>query len=519
MKKIKIYSYLLTISLVTLFTSCSKDALDKVNVNRNNPNDVQAKFILTDMITSTAFSVVGGDISLYASVYLEHEAGVFGQMFNAETRTGEPVQSTTYNNSWGSIYQNIKGLKIIITKTAAGGSEEGNDVTGGIAKILLAYNLGVLTDFFGDSPFSEAGVTKSDGSPAILQPKIDQQSALYPQIQTLLDEALVLLAKTDAAASGPVGNQDLIYGGDKNKWIKAAHGLKARYLMHTTKRAANLAVDMEKVLEHISKAFTNSTNEFAFDNYNGTSNVNPLFGFSNARDAFGVSHSLVARFKDLNDPRGGQAFMDYNFAQLSLNGALTASAPNGNPVQQQYVYPISIAEYATTAPTLLLSYHELMFLKAEALVRLNRKEEAKDALKTGIIHAFANLERTLKATNTAYGMGAAIDLSTPVATAYYDNFVLPRFTANALKETMVQKYLAFYGASGESTEAYNDYRRLKAMGEDFITLENPLNAAGKFPLRFTYGNSDVTANPGIKAAYGDGAYIFTENVWWAGGTR
>jgi hypothetical protein len=519
MKKLKIYSFLLPTFALTLFSSCSKEALDKVNANRNNPNDVQAKFILTDVITSTAFSVAGGDISLYASVYVEHEAGVWGQMYNAETRTGEPVQSTTYNNSWGSIYQNIKGLKIVIAKTTAGGPEEGNEVTAGIAKVLLAYNLGVLTDFYGDAPYSEAGVINRDGSPAVLQPKIDQQSELYPQIQTLLDEALVLLEKTDAAASGAIGNQDLIYGGDKNKWIKAAHGLKARYLMHTTKRTANLAVDMEKVLDHISKAFTSSSDEFAFDHYDGTSNVNPLFGFSNARDAFGVSHSLVTKFKNLNDPRGGQAFMDYNFVQLSLNNALAISAPNGNPVQQQYVYPISIAAYATTAPTLLLSHHELMFLKTEALVRLNRKEEAKDALKSGIISAFTNLERTLNATNTAYGMGAVIDLSITVATAYYDNFVLPRFTANALEETMLQKYLAFYGASGESTEAFNDYRRLKAMGEHFITLENPLNANGKFPLRFTYGNSDVTANPAVKSAYGDGGYVFIENVWWAGGTR
>jgi len=81
-------------------------------------------------------------------------------------------------------------------------------------------------------------------------------------------------------------------------------------------------------------------------------------------------------------------------------------------------------------------------------------------------------------------------------------------------------HLAFYGASGEATEAFNDYRRLKALGEEaFIGLANPLNAQNKFPLRFPYGNSDVSANPNIKTAYGDGSYIYTENVWWAGGTR
>ena len=53
----------------------------------------------------------------------------------------------------------------------------------------------------------------------------------------------------------------------------------------------------------------------------------------------------------------------------------------------------------------------------------------------------------------------------------------------------------------------------------YITLENPKNATTGFPLRFGYGSSDTTTNPNIKAAFGDGSYVFTENVWWAGGTR
>jgi ABC-type transporter Mla subunit MlaD len=83
---------------------------------------------------------------------------------------------------------------------------------------------------------------------------------------------------------------------------------------------------------------------------------------------------------------------------------------------------------------------------------------------------------------------------------------------------MVQKYIAFYGANGESTEAYNDIRRLKAMGENFIELANPNNAT-RFPLRYGYGNSDTTANPNVKEAFGTGQYVYTEPVWWAGGSR
>lgn len=526
MKHLNIAGLFLIASLTVFNASCSKSELDKVNRNLNNPTDVQAKFILPDIITSTAFSVISGDISLYASVYMEHESGVWGQMYNAETRTVEPVASTTYTNSWNSIYNNIKALKIAIAKTSEGGPEEGNDVTCGIAKVLLAYNLGVLTDFFGDVPFTQSGIVNPDGSPAYMQPTVDKQSDLYPQIQTLLDEAIVLLAGEDNALSGAMGGQDFLYGGDGEQWIKAAYALKARYLMHTLKISADKDGDLEKVLEYTDHSFENADDEMKFTVYDGGSNVNPLFGFSNSRDALGASESLVKKFKALNDPRGKQAFMEYTslspfrLTALSEEDALEWAAPNGTPDQQQYTYSISMAEYAPTAPTMMFSYHELLFLKAEALIRLQRTAEAELVLKDAIVHAFANLGAALKSTNDNMPLsGANINLSSAVAESYFTTSVLPRFTADPLKETMLQKYLAFYGASGESTEAYNDYRRLKALGEEnFITLENPLNN-NKFPLRFTYGNSDVLANPNVSSIYGDGSYVYTENVWWAGGTR
>lgn len=520
MKKTKIFGLVSIVLMAFFISSCSKTELDRVNRNLNNPTDVQAKFIVTDLITSTAFNVAAGDISLYSSIYVEHEAGVWNQTYNAEVRNGEPQSATTYNNAWGSIYNNIKAAKIAIAKTSAGGAEAGNDVTCGISKVLLAYNLGVLTDFFGDVPFSESGIMNPDGSPAFMQPQIEKQSALYPQIQTLLDEAIVLFASTDHASSGAIGAQDLLYGGSKSKWLKAAYGLKARYLMHTLKVSSDVNGDLTKILDYTSKSFASAADEMAFDVYDGSTQINPLFGFSNTRDALGVSQSLATKFKDLNDPRGDQAFMDYDFVQLSIDDALDGAAPNGTPLQQQFVYPISMAEYAPTAPSIMLSYHEVKFLEAEALVRLGQTTDAGPVLQDAITAAFANLERSLHSTDDAYGIGATIDLGETVASDYFTNEVSPRFTANPLKETMLQKYLAFYGASGEATEAYNDYRRLKALNEqDFIGLQNPLNAQGKFPLRFGYGNSDVAANPNVKTAYGDGSYVYSENVWWAGGTR
>ena len=82
---------------------------------------------------------------------------------------------------------------------------------------------------------------------------------------------------------------------------------------------------------------------------------------------------------------------------------------------------------------------------------------------------------------------------------------------------MIQKYLGFWGANGETVETYADIRRIKAEGKgDIYGLINK----GKFPLRCPYGQDDIVANPNITAVYTDaGNYVFSENVWWAGGNR
>ena len=79
--------------------SCSEDKMDRINQDRDNAHDVDAKFILTDVITSTAFSNVGGDFNHYFSSYIEQEVGIYNQLWNAETRLSEVYASSTFLSS------------------------------------------------------------------------------------------------------------------------------------------------------------------------------------------------------------------------------------------------------------------------------------------------------------------------------------------------------------------------------------------------------------------------------------
>ncbi|WP_206688037.1 SusD/RagB family nutrient-binding outer membrane lipoprotein [Aestuariibaculum marinum] len=466
--------------------SCSEDKLDDINKNVNDPSEVGSSLIITDVMVNSAFSVVGSDLAFYASTYIEHNVGIFGQMNQAEIRVAQPTSSTTYNNSWGSIYTNLLNLKDIINKCSAGGSEEGNFHTLGIAQILTAYNLGILTDVMGDVPYSEAlqpGI--------IFTPILDSQEAIYTELFTLLDSAITNLQKD--STFGSLGAQDVIYGGDEEKWLKMAYGLKARHTMRLSLKSPDYA----SVISFANNSFSSASEQCQFD-YNGTSSTSPFQQFYDDRDYFGASTSLHNKLVSRNDPRDDIFFIEH---PDSSEGILFA--PNGEPEQAQGKYAISgITDIM--APTYLLSYHEIEFLKAEAYARLDQLENAKTALKNAITAAFTKVN---------------VGLATADAETYYTDELEPKLTDSdaALEEIMVQKYIAFF--EEEAVEAYNDIRRLNAMGEDFIQLDNPLNSTIGFPLRFTYGSDDVTTNVNVRDAYGNGTYVYSENVWWAGGSR
>lgn len=514
----KIKKYSVIIFSIVFMSACTEDIMDEINNNENNPSEADARLIMTDVMTATAFSTVGGTVSFYSSIYIEHEGGVQQQAYNAETRL-ESASASTNNNDYNSIYENIRNIKTVIKKTSEGGNESYNKVTLGVAKLFLAYNAAVLTDIFGDTPYLQASEYDENGQPKYMQPDIDKQEDIYKDIMKNLDEALVFLGKADKYG---MGEQDLIYGGDAEKWKKVAYGLKARYLMRTLFRSTDKNKDLNEIVANVDKSFTSYKEQFMFDHYNGSSTINPLYAISvgSYRDLLGASLSFIEKLVDRNDPRGILMYNDYyTDAESDITDVTILKGKafkNGDGDMQAYVYPISYSNLAKTMPTFMLSYHELLFLKAEALVRLNKKTEAEAALKTAIdasIYAFVKCVNNGK---TSLKGKTAISIESTDIDSYFTNSVKPLFDANPVKEIMIQKYIAFNGASGESLEAYNDYRRLKAMGEDFIELKNPKNT-DKFPHRFPYGNSGTTANQKIKAIFGDGSYVYKEPVWWAGG--
>ena len=133
-----IKTYISVSLLAGAMFACSEDKLDTINKNPDNAPGVDAKFILTDAITSTAFYNIGNDFNHYFASYVEHEVGVFNQLYNAEMRQSEVYASSTFNNAWMNAYSTLKNARIIIDKCSDTGTQPGNYTTKGMGEVLAA---------------------------------------------------------------------------------------------------------------------------------------------------------------------------------------------------------------------------------------------------------------------------------------------------------------------------------------------------------------------------------------------
>jgi hypothetical protein len=467
----KKYRFLYVVFAIALFlVGCSEGLMDTINKERNNSTDMTTKNILPSIGMRTAFQTAGTDYAWYASVYVEHSAGTWGQQSTADKRVAQNDNSM-FNNNWVSSFSIINSCQIIEEKCNYGGEEFPNFVTFGITEVLEAYNWGVLVDLFGDIPYTEA-VKGAENT----HPVFDKAEAIYPKVQAKLDSAIVHLKK---GGTSP-GAKDYYYNGSTAKWIKAAYALKARYFMRLTNADTKAS---SNALSCMANAFSSNADDLLFNSYdsNSASGENPWFQFLNDRTGLSASKNLHDVMDTRNDPRISTYF------DLSSG---TKWAPNGTADQNQGgVYYISNFCQDASAPTPIITYHELKFIQAEAEFRTNASTWK------------ASLKQAIEASFTYNGLTASS------ADTYFDADVATRLTAgNELNEIMTQKWIALYEA--EAIEAYNDYRRTKIPA---MTNPNNLTQTGGFVNRFAYGLSDVSSN----GANTPKINVFTDKLFWA----
>lgn len=469
---------ILSLMLISvLFFSCSEDKMDEVNKDQNNTTEMQSKNILPDLLLKSGFESTATDIAWYATVYIEHNAGTWNQSHQADRRVAQNA-SSLLNNSWNSLYDVMNIAKTIIRQTdPETGSEPTEFFMRGIAEIMMAYNLAIATDGWGEVPYTEAFLGLANVTPAF-----DKQSAIYNEIQSLLDAAIVDIGKGGPAYPA----KDYIFGslganGSKAAWLKTAYALKARFALRLTNIKGTQAA--QDALAAIANAYTSNSDNMVLTGFAvALPGSNPWGEFWYWRDHLSVSTTIFDLMNERSDPRASAYFSSTDPADIAPIGA-------ADQVQGGYSQSLFTSGFdAMAADILMFTYHELKFIEAEAKFRVG------DATWT------TSLQEAIQASFDLVGVDGAAD--------YYTNNVAPRLTSgNELKEILTQKYIAFYDR--EAIEAYNDYRRT-----GFPEMKNPNNATVGFINRFPWALSETSSNSANVPSY----TIF-DKVWWAGGNE
>ena len=420
-------SYIIKLGTILLLTviigSCKKWIDPKINENPDAVIDVPFNLLLPAIEGNIGYIAGGMDLRGINGMWAQYVSGQARQ--SATIGKNYIITEADVNNLWDSFYNGIlMDLYTYIQKTG-----DDNPQARGVGKVLMAFCMGSVTDLWGDVPYSEA--FQGNGN---LKPKYDTQESIYATINTLLTDAMTDLGTDNTANLIPLGSgsNDLIYNGNKTKWIAAAHSLRARYANHLSKKGT---VDYNAVLADCAAGISSNGNDMEIEFGTTESNANPLYQFDVQRGDVAPSASF-ATFA-AGDPRLA-VFTDGDFG--SFYGSISSPVP-------------------------LMTYVETKFIESEAnLMAASPSQTA----------ANSAYDEAVTASLAKFGVSDAAWLTNNTSGVLGDR---------NLQNIIEAKYIALF----MQAEGYNDFRRTG------YPVLNP-TAGTAVPVRYPYATDERLYN-------------------------
>ncbi|WP_224997621.1 SusD/RagB family nutrient-binding outer membrane lipoprotein [Cesiribacter sp. SM1] len=485
--------------LLALATSSCDDFFD-VNESPNSLTEVPPATLLPPIISTLGYYAYG-NFSLYTGSIMQYYAGHRGQPLQYAQLD---FRASDTDNSWSAIYSGVLEDAAALQQQATV-TEQPAYV--GIAQILKANSYLLLTDIYGDIPFSQA-----NNIDEFITTEYDAQEAVYNGIIEMLNNGIENVQADDASY---VGDEDLIYEGDMDKWVRYANTLKLRALNHLSLRQPNAAQEFLSTNPLLMESNADNALVPFFDDVN---QYNPRYQFDNVsgREDAAVSETFVNMLTALNDPR----FL-YYFEPIR-NGDLEGTVAGNYPGDTQddsgreRFSRVGLSLAGPDAPAVLASYAETQFIIAEVMQRAGNAAAAQEAYENAVT-ASLNYHSAVAGGATYPGTGVEIpEISEDdIATYLAQQTVSYSAAANKLERIMEQKYIALYTMP---YEAWVDYRRVG--DANYPDLVNPLNnrTQNRIPLRLPYPQLEIDLN-GVNLQNGPGIPVpnetlVTQSLWW-----
>ena len=461
MKRNKIAFAFLTGAMLFSATSCEKFLEDDV-VSPNDPESSTASLLMANIEVAT-FATFSGQLARQSEVMVQRLAGTSAGSQSLEI-ANYVITDQTNQNEWDVIYTGVMANARIMLRDYGASSPH----YAGITKVLMAMNIGLATDLWGDVPFSEAGFGDN------LEPAFESQQSVYTGLQALLNEAIADLSTPEASNTFLPTTDDFIFNGDVMMWIQTANTLKARFANHLSNRdpAGSAAAALAAIN---AGGMTSSADNCNMVFFNSGNSLNQWFAYEGQRGGYiRVSATFLDALVAKSDPRASILF-----------GLDAYGGYSGTPYDQvdstnsSYIGSLYASE---ASPVPLVTYVEQLFIEAEANLRSGNAAAAatahNNAVKESILFLTGSSDATYEA---AYASETAGSIS--------------------LEKIMTEKNVAMF----LQPEGYTDWRRT---GFPAINA-NPNAALAGIPRRLP--------TPQQERLYNSNAVIVTDllsPVWW-----
>ncbi len=410
---------ILLLGLVSaLFLSSCDKYIEGFDKSPNLPGEVSnANLLLVSGVATQ--SNYTGHLARMQACFIQQCSGIAFQYADLEAYV---VTENDMDNLWNGIYADgAINAQTLIKQAGAG-----NPWYAGMAKVLKAMNLALASDMWGNVPLREA--LRGIEGPAYFNPAYDNQQQIYNDLQALLSEAIVDLKKPASAnLLRPNASDDVFFGGDAASWVKVAWMLKARLAIHLTKRNGNNAATQANAFLDSANLSGNGDNMIARWGSRGNE-LNPWYSFNLTRGGYlKMGKPFVDRMLSTNDPR-----LPF-FATTEASGGYSGTEANSGVDTTSDVGNFVAGASATNA---LVTYAEMMFIKAEAEFRLGNGAAAATAFNAAVK---ASILEVTGSSNPTFEAANANETATTIT----------------LEKILTQKNTALFS----QIEAFNDWRR------------------------------------------------------------
>ncbi|SHF43511.1 SusD/RagB family nutrient-binding outer membrane lipoprotein [Dysgonomonas macrotermitis] len=468
---------LLAATLV-LFSSCN-DQLDKINENPNATENPYPNYLLTGSLKHAADLYWGADAGFNTSLlFVQHWASI---QYTETDRYEFANSSTSVTTLWNTGYATlITDLDKIISLADEGSA---NDNYKGTALALRSWVYLILTDAYGDIPYTETGKS--------VTPAYNTQKEVYTGLLSDLEQAQTLLSASGEAISG-----DVVYDGDISKWKKLVNSLRLRIALRIADRESDLAKQTINAAVNDAAGLISSNDDIFQFVYTSSPQQNPQAARFETRDDYRVSKTIVDKLTDLSDPRlpvYAQLPTDTSVGKYvgAANGLSNSDANNQGFAKTSKPGTFFLTD---VSPAVFYTYSEVLFGLAEAVAR---------GYISGSAEQYYN--QAITASLNQFGITNASEVS-----EYLNQAGVKYDAANYKKSIGEQKWIAFFG---QGLDAFAEWRRL-----DYPQLvAGPSSVLeGQLPSRYYYPGTEQSLNgDNYKKAIADqGVDLLTTKLWF-----